>query len=73
MLYNILEFLEHSAALHPHKTAVVDEYKSCNYEELLDYSCRIGSALSYRIEKSSPIIVYMEKGVDTICSFFGIL
>lgn len=73
MLYNILEFLEHSAALHPHKTAVVDEYKSCNYEELLDYSCRIGSALSYRIKKSSPIIVYMEKGVDTICSFFGIL
>ena len=73
MLYNILEFLEHSAALHPHKTAVVDEYKSCNYEELLDYSCRIGSVLSYRIEKSSPIIVYMEKGVDTICSFFGIL
>ncbi len=73
MIYNVLSYLEESAAKFPQKTAVIDDCQSCDYAELLDRSKRVGSALTSKIEEGVPVIVYMEKGVDALCSFFGVV
>ncbi|MCM1544692.1 MAG: AMP-binding protein, partial [Ruminococcus sp.] len=72
-MYNILEYIEHSAKCFEEKTAVVDEISSISYKQLLEKSRRIGSALAGKIRQGEPIAVYMEKGVDALCAFFGIV
>ena len=64
-------YLEKSAEKHPDRIAAEDEYGKCTYTELLDNSRRIGSALADEIEPKSPVAVFMDKGIDTLCAFFG--
>lgn len=70
---NVLEYLERTAARLPDKTAVIDENGACSYARLLAESRRIGSALGVRIPPRSPVPVLMEKGIDTLSTFFGIV
>ncbi len=70
---NVLEYMERSAIRYPKKDAIVDEYGSCSYEELLQKSRRIGSGLLGRIAREMPIPVLLEKGINAITSFFGIV
>jgi D-alanine--poly(phosphoribitol) ligase subunit 1 len=70
---NVLEYLEKSAALYPNKTAIIDEYTSCCYGELKERSYHIGSAMASRIHNCAPVVVIMEKGIDALCAFFGIV
>lgn len=70
----VLEYLEGAAAQYPDKIAVIDENGSCTYRELLQQSRRIGSALAASgIRRHAPVAVLMEKGIDTLSAFFGIL
>lgn len=73
MTYHVLTYLEESAVKYPQKTAVIDDCQSYSYTKLLEYSKQIGSTLTLKMEKGVPIIVYMEKGVDALCSFFGVV
>ena len=68
---NVLEYLERSAKKYPDKTAVEDEFGKSTYAELLEKSRRIGSALTDKITRNSPVAVFMDKGIDTLCAFFG--
>jgi D-alanine--poly(phosphoribitol) ligase subunit 1 len=70
---NILEYLEHSAATLPDKIAVLDPEKSTTYEELLDNARRIGSFLSEQEIPQSPVAVFMDKSVEALTAFMGIV
>lgn len=70
---NILEYLEHSAAMHPDKIAVLDPEKSATYEELLNNARRIGSFLSEQEVPQSPVAVFMDKSVEALTAFMGIV
>ena len=69
---SILRYLEESAARYPDKTAFADTETSCTYRELRERAMRIGSGLK-RFRPCTPIPVFMEKSVDAICLFMGIV
>lgn len=68
-----VSFLERGARQRPAKTAVVDEQGSCTYAELLGRARRVGSALVGRCGRERPVVVFMDKGVDALVAFFGVL
>lgn len=70
---NVLEYLEHSAGIHPEKTVVRDQGRSFTYEELLSGSKRVGSALSASLMPGSPVVVFMDKSMEALTSFMGIV
>ncbi len=72
MTKNVLEYLEHTAG-GAGDALVIDENGSCTYAQLLTRSQRIGSALAQRTAENMPIAVYMEKGIDALSAFFGIV
>ena len=72
-MFNILTYLEKSAAQYPDKIAFADKDKSITYEELVKRSKGIGSQLAKQFSPRTPIPVFMEKSVDTISLFFGIV
>ena len=71
MTINVLDFLEKSAEVFPEKTAVIVENKSITYQELMEASKIVGSELSSMTNPGSPVGIYMEKGIDALCSMFG--
>lgn len=73
MIKNVQEYLEASAGRYPEKTAFADRERSCTFEELLKRARRIGSGLAGRIPPRRPVPVLMDKGVDTIAVFMGIV
>lgn len=72
-MYNILEYLERSASRYPDKIAFADQNSAITYAQLVERSKRIGTALAKRFAPRTPIPVFMEKSVDTIALFFGIV
>ena len=72
MTKNILNYLEGTARSHC-GAGVTDEHGFCSYPQLLDRSRRVGSALAAYTTPNQPIPVLMEKGVDALTAFFGIV
>jgi D-alanine--poly(phosphoribitol) ligase subunit 1 len=70
---NVLEYLEHSASICPKKIAVEDQEKNCSYKELLLNAKRIGSFLSGYESPGSPVVVFMDKSVEALTAFMGIV
>lgn len=70
---NILEYLERSAQLYPEKPALVDEQQSITFAQALEDSRRVGSSLALSLTKGQPVAVYMEKSVENLCAFWGIV
>ena len=70
---NILEYLERSAQLYPEKPALVDERQSITFTQALEDSRRVGSSLALSLAKGQPVAVYMEKSVENLCAFWGIV
>lgn len=70
---NVLEYLEHSAEKYPDKTAVADMAGSSSYKELLQNSRRIGSSLAAALAPKTPVVVLMDKGVEALTAFMGIV
>ncbi len=70
---HILEYLEKSAAKYPDKTAFADIENACTYKELQERARRIGSALIKRVPPETPVVVFMDKSVDAIAAFLGIV
>ncbi|MDO4804782.1 MAG: amino acid adenylation domain-containing protein [Lachnospiraceae bacterium] len=69
---NVLEYLERAAERHPDKIAFADPDKEITYRELVGRAKRIALSLHEITGKAgAPIPVFMGKGVDTICVFFG--
>lgn len=70
---NVLEYLEYSAVKYPSKTVVEDTSSSCSYQELLHNAKCIGSALANIEDLRKPVVVYMEKSVEALTAFMGIV
>lgn len=68
---NVLEYLEQSAEHYPENIAAEDEYGECTYYELWENSRRIGCVLACIIEQRMPVAVFMDKGIQALCAFFG--
>ena len=68
---NVLQYLEQAASRSPEQIACVDETQSLSYRELCRRSRGAGAALSTRIHPRQPVAVYLEKGCDALCAFFG--
>ena len=70
---NVLEYLEQARERFGEKVAFADVEGACTYAELEERAKRIGSALAVILEPGKPVPVFMEKGVDAICLFMGIV
>ena len=70
-MFNVIDYLENSAKLHRSKIAVIEEDKKLTYSELNNYSKRVGSFIASKSIFNEPIIIFMDKGIDTLISFFG--
>lgn len=68
----VLEYLENICKKDETKLAVIEEEKRITYQELLLYSKTIGTNIG-KLNQNDPVIVFMEKGIDTLEAFFGIL
>jgi amino acid adenylation domain-containing protein len=76
MIKNILQLLEDNALNDPTKTALIDEKREVSYASYFDESQRIGSALAALHPDelySKPIIVFVDRRVDTVIAFMGVL
>ena len=72
-LKNILQYLEQIAIKNENKIAVIEENKKIDYSDLIDKSKRVGSLLCNFVEHRNPVGVFMDKGINAIYSFFGIV
>lgn len=70
---NVLEYLEDTAKKNKGKIALIEEEKKCTYFDLLQNSKKVGSAVYKYIRYKEPVAVIMEKGINAIYSFFGII
>ena len=73
MIQNILDYLENSANVNPDKISIVEKGKSITYAGLWEQTQRIGTSLTDYDVFCKPVGVYMEKSIDALCSFFGIV
>jgi Non-ribosomal peptide synthetase modules and related proteins len=72
-MINVLEYLEASAEKNPNKIAVIDSDATCTYLELKENARRIGSALAEIVSARKPVIVLMDKCIEALTSFMGIV
>lgn len=70
---NVLDFLEQSADLAPDKTAFTDERASASYSEVVSAARAIGTALTVLKERNRPVAVYLDKSVQSLSAFFGVV
>ncbi len=69
---SVLDFLDRSAASAPDRCAYEDADSSCTFYEAREAARSIGTALAERIHDTHvPVVVYLEKSVNAILSFFG--
>lgn len=70
-MYNVIEYLEKSTSVYKDKIAVIEEDKKITYYDLNKYSKSLGSYYSKNDVFNVPILIFMDKGIDTLISFFG--
>lgn len=71
MYISVLQYLEETAEKYVDKIAFADSKGEVSFGSLKEKSMRIGCYLAKRIPRKEPVVVYMEKGVYNIVSFFG--
>lgn len=69
---NILEYIEINAKKYADKAAFVDTDNVLTYACLCSGAKSIGTALASMGRKNSPIAVYIDKSVKTLCAMFGV-
>lgn len=70
-MYNVVDYLKQSSLNYSDKIAVIEEDKKITYFDLNNYSKNVGSYFATKNIFNEPIIVFMDKGIDTLISFFG--
>lgn len=72
---NVVEYLLRSAELYPDKVAFKDQTKEVTFTQLDRQARCIARYIRKKVGniKNEPIAVYMEKGVDCIVAFMGIV
>ncbi len=70
---NVLEYLEHNAAVRADAIFAEDEYGSCTFRDMMENCKRAGSVLSQRMRYGYGAGVYLDKGIDALTAFWGIV
>lgn len=73
MIRNVIDYLEDSANKYPDKIAFSDSKKSVTFSKLREQAKAIGTALIDKNIKGKPVAVCMNKSVDAITAFMGVL
>ena len=68
---SILQYLELTTEKNKDKIAIIEEEKKISYYDLLKSSKSVGSALCTYVGLRNPVGIFMEKGIDSLISFFG--
>lgn len=68
---SVLEYLENTASVKSGELAVICEEDSLSWGELCLVSKRIGCGLGNSFKRRSAVPILTEKGIDTLCAFFG--
>ena len=69
-MMNVVDYLENSINIYKNKIAVIEEDKKITYESLGYLSKCVGSYIG-KNHFNEPIIVFMDKGIDTLITFLG--
>ncbi len=70
---NVIDYLVRTVRSYPNKVAVQDSEKCITFSELWDAAKRISNALAFaKVERNSPIGVYIPKGCKMVEAFAGI-
>lgn len=72
-MYNVIDYLSLSATRFTNKIAVIEEEKNITYKDLYESSKKVGSYFSKKEVFNEPILIFMDKGIDTLISFFGVV
>lgn len=72
-MINVMEYAENTAARFPEKHAAIEGDRRITYAELLLSSKAVGTALADMVSRCAPTVVFMEKGIDALIAFFGIV
>lgn len=73
MLKSVLDYLEHSEASFPDKTAVTDEKGSDTYAVLADKARRVGTCLLRRgLQENDVVVVLLGKERTALPAFWGV-
>ena len=70
-MYNVIDYLKSSAEKYGNKIAIIEEDKSITYSDFNDRCKKVGTFLGSRSFFNEPIIIFMDKGIDTLTAFFG--
>lgn len=71
---NVVSYLKRQASRHPQKTAFADETQSLCYAQVWEAAQHIATGLLERNETpNQPIAVIIDRNVQSICAFMGIL
>ena len=75
MKRNVIDYLKDSVKKYPDKIALIDERRNFTFRELDDEAQKIALLINKRCGKvkNMPIAVYMEKSVECIAAFLGII
>lgn len=75
MVTNILEYLEHSAAMWPEKTAIADDKNALTFAQWKDQAESIGTAIAKASEKAvrKPVLVFVDRKIECLAGFMGVV
>lgn len=75
MVTNILEYLEHSAAIWPGKNAIADDKNALTFVQWKDQAERIGTAIANASNKAvrKPVLVFVDRKIECLAGFMGVV
>lgn len=68
---SVLDYLEDSVRKYSRKKAVVINNEFVTYCKLKEYSKKVGTALAGVSDRSQPVGVFCDKGIEALYAFFG--
>ncbi|CAH2761091.1 amino acid adenylation domain-containing protein [Erysipelothrix amsterdamensis] len=68
---HILKYFEATVEHHPKKIAVVEPNQTITYENLFTQAQIAGTFFINHFDKNNPIVIFREKGIDTLSLMFG--
>lgn len=70
-MYNVLDYLENAREKVPTKVAIKCLNDFITYEDFVSSCQNGGTFISEKIDVREPVIVFMDKGIDTLIAFFS--
>ena len=75
MVTNILDYLDHSAAMWPGKTAIADDKNALSFVQWKDQAERIGTAIAMTSSNAvrKPVLVFVDRKIECLTGFMGVV